>query len=191
MKSKLAYGMALVLVAAAVFAGYQLRGCQGEENVRAQTSAHSKTDTIYAERQITRRDTVTVTQPVERTVYETRTDTVRDCYARPKDFNVAGLTSRQPLQVEDGGVFSDASVTLTTFNPSASRFEQAEYAIPEEHRELYPYIGAGWGPLGFRADAGAGLRWQRLEVHAGYRLAEGGRRGLAFGLRVRPFTLDW
>lgn len=182
----------LLAMLAAVFAlAWQLRGCQ-EPETRARTSAApAQTDTVYAERTITRTDTVTRTRPVERTVYETRTDTVRDCYARPEDFDMAGLTSNAPLQVDGGGVFSDPSVTLTTFNPAASRFEQAEYAVPEEHWELYPYAATGWGPLGFRAGAGAGLRWRRVELHAGYRLAEGGRRGVAFGARVRPFTLDW
>ena len=190
MKSTLTYVALAVLALGAVFAGWQLRGCQSGENVRAQTSA-AQTDTVYAERQITRRDTVTVTKPVERTIYETRTDTVRDCFTRPTDFDVQGLTTDRPLKVEGGGVFSDPSVTLTTFNPRASRFEQAEYSVPEEHWELYPYAATGWGPLGFRAGAGVGLRWRRIELHAGYRLAEGGRRGVAFGVRVRPFTLDW
>ena len=201
MKNTLAYAFVVVLALAAAFAGWQLRGCS-RPDVRAPMFA-GRTDTVYRDRPIAPEDTATTVEsgasaaqerastPRTRVVYETRTDTVRDCWSRPVDLNVDGLVSRRPLRVEPGGVFSSPSVTLTTWQPDASRFEQSVYDVPRPDWELYPYGVAGWGPLGFRAGAGAGLRWKRLELHAGYRLAEGGRRGMSFGVRVRPFTLDW
>jgi hypothetical protein len=197
---------ALALLALGVYAG-QWWAERGQQNVRARTSV--QTDTVYRNRPVAREDTATTTQagaapatarastPREVVRYETRVDTVRDCYARPDSFRVAGLASSRPVRIEPDGLFSGSSVTLTTFDPRASRFEQRVYDVPEPEWELWPDLAATYGPRGtVGATAAVHLRYRRVEVWGGYRFAKRGREssirsGVAAGVRVRPFTLDW
>jgi hypothetical protein len=198
---------ALALLALGGYAG-QWWAERGQQNVRARTSV--QTDTVWRDRPIAAEDTATraaqagtnagvarASMPREVVRYETRVDTVRDCYARPDSFRVAGLASSRPVRIEPDGLFSGPSVTLTTFDPRASRFEQRVYDVPEPEWELWPDLAATYGPHGtVGATAAVHLRYRRVEVWGGYRFAKRGREsrihsGVAAGVRVRPFTLDW
>lgn len=212
--NKLGYMLAAVgaaaLLALGVYAG-QWWAERGQQNVRARTSV--QTDTVWRDRPIAAEDTATraaqagtnadvarASTPREVVRYETRVDTVRDCYTRPDSFRVAGLASSRPVRIEpDGLLDSGPSVTLTTFDPRASRFEQRVYDVPEPEWELWPDLAATYGPrpAAVGATAAVHLRYRRVEVWGGYRFAKRFRRdsrthsGVAAGVRVRPFTLDW
>ena len=193
-------GLALIIVVSAV-AGAQLQGCWSSDPapqvVRTERSAPDTTDRTG--RTLAPRDTVreVVTRPEERVVYETRVDTVRACYTRPTDFVAQGLVDQDPIQVERR-LFDDTEVTLTYFQPSASRFEQQVYDVPAPKWEMWPSLDIRTDPTGGLLFAGAQghVRWRQLEASAGYYIGHVQNSGPALhgpvvALKWRPFTLRW
>lgn len=193
--------LVLVAMASAVLA-WQLRGCTVAPSERV--VYRTRVDTVYAERHITRRDTVTQWRPRERVIYEVAVDTVRVEVPVPRDFRLHGIISPSPLRFEDG-LFRSPRVRLTYFDPHASptgRFQQDVYDVPAPAWALTANVGGAYG-LDHAApwpavDARLALRWRRLTVYAGYGgygLSPEGRgpiEGSPFvGLRLRLFRLTW
>jgi hypothetical protein len=189
----------VLIVAVSGVAGAQLQGCwSGDPAPQAGRSEQAAIDTTdRTRRALAPRDTVreVVTRPEERVIYETRVDTVRDCYARPKDWQPSGMIGRDPVQV-DRRLFDENEVTLTYFRPEASRFEQQVYDVPAPKWEVWPSGSLAASPTGgfLMASASAHVRWRQLELVGGYGLGRlGGQtwHGPMLRLTWRPFALRW
>jgi len=81
-----------------------------------------ETEIRYVDRDILRRDTVTVVRPEIRTVFRTVRDTVRISVNVPRDLTFAGVITPSPIR------FSRGDVILTYFADSS--FVQDRFAIP-------------------------------------------------------------
>ena len=173
---------AAVLMLAVLVTGYQI-GRWFEQWTAPKPEARVQTDTVEVERTITKRDTVT--EMVPRTVIQYDTVTQVDTLVTqvPADMRVKGVIPPSPVQVED-------QVTLTYYDTGAQRWTQNRYDIPEDDWHLWPSIGATTTPIGLQATAAANLRWRRVTVSAGYMQAAS-RRGVTFGVELRPFTISW
>jgi len=142
-----------------------------------------RTDTITKERMLVRRDTITETVPQTVIRYDTvrQVDTV--LVAVPADMTIQGVIPPSPVQVED-------EVTLTYYDIDAQRWTENRYDIPSDTWHLWPSVRAASTPVGLQATAEANLRWKKITVSAGYMQAAS-RRGVTFGVELRPFTISW
>jgi len=150
---------------------------------RAGPDRRVRTDTITKERTLVRRDTITETVPQTVIRYDTvrEVDTVR--LAVPMDMSIQGVIPPSPIDVGD-------EVTLTYYDTDAQRWTQNRYDIPQDTWHLWPSVSAATTPAGLQAAAEANLRWRRVTVSAGYMQAAS-RRGVTFGVELRPFTVSW
>jgi hypothetical protein len=134
-------GRLVMLLAVAVVSSWVTRGCTDQTD-RPELPARVETDTVYRERQITRRDTVTETVPREFIRYDTvavterdtirievpTVDTVASDTVRQVPWRPFGLISARPVRV-DGTTF-----TLSYYQLAAQRWEQRRYeAEPDAH----------------------------------------------------------
>jgi hypothetical protein len=143
------------------------------------------TDTLFVDRPIVRRDTVTVERAVTRTVFERVTDTVRVEIPVPRDLVVAGVITPTPVRFDRGDVL------LTYYSPGLGAWAQDRYSIPPARREAYfaplvalsPFHPTRLSALGFEG----GYRWNALTGYVrAEAIAEGGVY-LTAGLRVAVF----
>jgi hypothetical protein len=168
----------VVLLLAALGVGYQVGQWAAPE-----PSPHTQTDTVEVERTITKRDTAVETVPRTVVRYDTVTQVDTLVTQVPADIKVQGVIPPSPVQVED-------EVTLTYYDTGAQRWTQNQYDISSDTWHLWPSISAQATPAGLQARAVANLRWQRVTVSAGYMQAAS-RRGVTFGVELRPFTISW
>jgi len=176
-KSAAWLGLAVLLLAA-LAVGYQVGQWAAPERV-----PQTRTDTVEVERTITKRDTVTKTVPRTVVRYDTVMQVDTLITQVPTDMTVQGVIPPSPVQVED-------EVTLTYYDPQVQRWTQNRYDIPSDTWHLWPSMSAATTPVGLQATAEANLRWRRVTVSAGYTQAAS-RRGVTFGVGLRPFTISW
>ena len=141
-------------------------------------------DTIIKKEQITKRDTVTQTRTETVIRYKTvrEVDTVR--IAVPTDMRIQGVIPPTPLDL------SADEATLTYFDPSAQRWTQNVYSIPEESWHLWPSIEAMAAPTFLQAGIWANVRWKRVTLSAGY-VQAGSERRVGVRVAVRPFVVSF
>jgi len=80
-------------------------------------------------------------------------------------------------------------VMLSGYLPDG-RGRQWTYDIPTDDWHLWPAVEIRTTPAGLQATAAANLRWKKVTVGAGYMQAAS-RRGVTFGVELRPFTINW
>lgn len=138
----------------------------------------TQTDTQYVDRYITRRDTVTVERPTIRTVYRTRTDTVRVEVLVPADFAIRGVIAAHPIR------FNRGDVVLTYFADSS--FVQDRYRIPRPAWGYSISVFAAYAPISRSPVMGmeAVLRWRTLSLYARQGYSEAGMR-TTVGIKYR------
>jgi hypothetical protein len=167
---------AAVLLLAALALGYQA-------GQWAAPRPSSRTDTVEVERTLVERDTVTETVPRTVVRYDTVTQVDTLITQVPADMTVQGVIAPSPVDIGD-------EVTLTYYDTGAQRWTQNRYTFPEDRWYLWPSVSAATTPAGLQASALANLRWRKVTVSAGYMQAAG-RRGVSFGVELRPFTISW
>jgi len=120
----------------------------------------TETKIEYKDRNILRRDTVTVERPVLRTVYRTVRDTVRIQVAIPRDFTFRGVIQPHPIR------FSRGDVVLTYFADSS--YVQDRYRIPRPRTSWGLFAFSGYEPILRAPTFGleAVFRYQWLSVYA-------------------------
>lgn len=138
-----------------------------------------QTKVEYVDREITKRDTVTIDRPVTRTIYRRTTDTVVVRVPIPMDFDLAGLIHPTPIKI-DG-----RRVTLTYFSPDSLRFIQDVYETKKRRWGLWLDSGGKCSPIyGCSIDARVNGRYGAVRAFGGYSISEVGH-GLLFGARLR------
>lgn len=135
------------------------------------------TDTVYVDREITKRDTVTITVPELTTIYRTVTDTIRVPVLVPRDFNFKGLVGRRPLR------FDGSTAILTYWSPSHSAFAQDRYTLPPDRWGGYVASRGTLWP-GFGVGVEAGVRWRQLGAFASADVYRDGEVTASVGLRL-------
>ena len=80
-------------------------------------------------------------------------------------------------------------VTLSGYLPTGEG-RQWTYRIPQDSWHLWPAVEIRTTPAGLQASALANLRWKKVAVSVGYMQAAS-RRGVTFGVELRPFTISW
>lgn len=136
---------------------------EGEEVVR--------TDTVWVDRTITKRDTVTKTVPQTVRVFDTveTVDTMR--VAVPQDYRFLGTIERRPIDI------TDDEVTLTY--QSGGQYRQNVYDIPQQRNRVslfgetffLPGANGVIGGVSYTRD----LDWARISLEPGYGITEYGR----------------
>jgi hypothetical protein len=167
-----------VLLLAALALGYQAGQWTAPEPAN-----RTRTDTVEVERTLVERDTVTETVPRTVVRYDTVTQVDTLVTQVPTDMRVQGVIPPSPVDIGE-------EVRLTYYDPQAQRWTQNRYNIPKDSWHLWPSIRAASTPTGLQATAAANLRWRRVTVSAGYMQAAS-RRGVTFGVELRPFTISW
>lgn len=125
----LAAGVGLFLIALGFVAGCRYAG-------RGERPSDVQTDTVYVNRTLERRDTVTVDKPVERRIYLQQFDTVFIRVPVPVDFQPAGIISPAPIRI-DG-----RNVTLTYWAPDSLRFIQDRYVVSRPRWGIGPDLSS-------------------------------------------------
>lgn len=158
-----------------LWAGWWLRGCAVQDG-----TVEPRTEVVYVDREITKRDTVTIDRPVTRTIYEETTDTVYIEVPVPTDFRPYGLISSSPVRI-DG-----TSVTLSYWNPVDLRWMQDTYEVRDDWNV---WADAGLWCLGYfcSLDTRLNVRYKRLRGFIGYGVLSGVdvRHGVTWGVRIR------
>lgn len=137
-----------------------------------------RTDTLWVDRPIVRRDTVTKEVPVTTTVYRRVTDTVYVSVSVPRDFDFTGLVSRSPVR------FTSNRAVLTYWSPHLSAYVQDRYVLPKQNWEAYG--AARIGIVGESLGLELGLRYKAVGIYAAadaYR----DRAELTAGIRLLAF----
>lgn len=148
------------------------------------------TDTLYVERTIRERDTVTVDRPETRVIYERHTDTVRVEVPVPIGLDRIGFISPTPIRVEG------RDVRLTWWDPDSLRWQQDIYTVPRPRWRFVPAsvsasallpgaIALSAGPSLTRgawtlSASYSALVWQGETVH-----------GVSVGVRWEPWRWEW
>jgi len=149
-------GRLVALVAVAALSSWVTRSCGSDEERGAE--ARIETDTVYRERKITRRDTVTQTVPREVIRYDTvavtdrdtievevpMVDTVISDTTTQVPWRPFGLISSRPVRV-DG-----TTLTLSYYQLASQRWEQRQY-------EAEPAVDHWLLTSGLQATAGPGF----------------------------------
>lgn len=119
----------LVLLLVTAVASFRIGGCASEPR----TVEVVRPDTVYAERQLTVRDTIHVRQPYRVTVFDTvhtlRVDTIRV----PVSFDYTGIIGSNPVTMEG------RALTVTSFDLGKQAFVQRTYDVPERQWRLGLY----------------------------------------------------
>jgi len=143
------------------------------------------TEVRYVDREITRRDTVTIVRPEVRTVYRTVRDTVTIRVKVPVGFGVAGVIGASPI------LFRRGDIILTYF--SDSTFVQDRFRIPRPNwgYGLAAYAAARVSrfevsEVGFET----WLRYRRFTVFSRLFVDDGVETGFSIGLRMRLIGTD-
>lgn len=117
-----------------------------------------RTDTVWVDRPIAVRDTVTKEVPVETVVYRTVTETDTVYVAVPRDFEFTGLVGRRPVR------FSSDRLVLTYWSPTLSAYVQDRYVLPRRNWEAYG--AARIGIVGESLGLELGLRYRGVGLFA-------------------------
>jgi len=176
-KSAAWLGLAVLLLAALAL------GYQAGQWAAPELTTQTRTDTVEVERTITERDTAGETVPRTVVRYDTVTQVDTLVTQVPADMTVQGVISPSPVDIEE-------EARLTYYDTGAQRWAQNRYRIPKDTWHLWPSVRAASTPTGLQATAAANLRWKKVTVSAGYMQAAS-RRGITFGVELRPFTISW
>ena len=176
--------IAILALAAGLVIGYLLwgRGPVG--------SSSTDVDTLYVERTVTRRDTVTVDRPVTRVIYERHTDTVRVEVPVPVGLDRIGIISPTPIRVEG------RDVRLTWWDPDSLRWQQDVYTVPRPRWRFVPasVSASALLPGAIALSAGPSLTRGAWTLSAGYNaLVWQGEtmHGVSVGVRWEPWRWEW
>lgn len=159
-------------VALVLWAGWWLRGCTVPE------PEVPPTEVVYVDREITKRDTVTVDRPVTRTIYQRTTDTVYVKIPVPTDFQPYGVISSSPVRVR-GNEF-----TLSYWSPDSTRWIQDTFTADEQRWGVNMTTGLECGPLECAFDTRISGRYRRVTGYVGLAVGQISR-GPIWGVRVR------
>ncbi len=136
----------------------------------------------YVDRDITRRDTVTIMRPVTRTIYRQVTDTVRVEVRVPVDFPVVGVIAPTPIRFDRGDVI------LTYYAPDRGSFVQDRFEVrgPRFGYQIAPYVafnimGDGVGEVGLEFS----IRYRAVSAFARMYSTTDGQALAGWGLRLR------
>ncbi len=138
----------------------------------------TETEIRYVDRDILRRDTITVTRPEIRTVFRTVKDTARVPVLLPRDFRYAGAISTRPLR------FSKGNVVLTYYADSS--FVQDRFSIPRPKTSWGLYSFFGLDPFKRAPEFGleAMVRYRSVTLY-GRATAFSGETWTTLGIKIR------
>lgn len=131
----------------------------------------------YRDREILRRDTVTIIRPDIRIIYRTVEKLVRDTLYIPIDFNAVGVIAPSPINFKRG------DIVLTYYSYSDSAFVQDRFEIPRSKFSYYFSAISGYNPIYKRPNFGfeAGFRYRRFTFYSRTVTPE----DFSIGLRIR------
>ena len=134
----------------------------------------------YVDRDIGRRDTVTVTRFDTRTIFREVEKLVRDTIWVPVGFKGIGVISPTPIK------FSRGSVILTYFGLRDSAYVQDRFRIPRPNFGYYFSTVTGYNPFNQRLTVGfeAAARWKAFTAYTRISTTMI-QSNLTVGLRIR------
>ena len=126
-------------------------------------------------------------EPDQRIVYRTRTDTVPPtCLSLPQDLPTSNISLVQPLPLQIDG----RDVTLTRYDVQAQRYVQDAYRVPRQTWALSPALRTDLMHDTYAVQLGARLTYENLTASVGYRVTPD-LSGVSIGIRWTPYTLRW
>jgi len=131
----------------------------------------------YVDREITKRDTVTIVRPETRTIYRQVEKLVRDTIYVPENFTGVGIISASPIKFERGNII------LTYFGLSDSAFVQDRFRIPRPNFGYYIAAITAYDPFDRKPQVGleAAIRYRAFTLYTRGTTPE----NFSIGLRVR------
>lgn len=136
----------------------------------------------YVDREITKRDTVTVVRPEIRTIYRTVTELRTDTVFVPVGFNSVGVISPSPIRFKGGNVI------LTYFGLADTAFVQDKFRIPRPTTAYYVSTVTGINPFTRNLNLGFewGLRYRRFTLYGRATTPD----NLTVGIRFRFYGVE-
>ncbi len=161
-------GVLLVLAGAVIARAYWPRLIETPGEIR------------YLDKDVVRRDTVTVTRFDTRTIFREVTKLVLDTIYVPVGFSGVGIISPSPIKFERG------NVVLTYFAFRDSSFVQDRFKLPRPKTSWYLSTITGYNPFNSQLEIGfeAAARWRGLTAYTRISTTMN-HSDLTIGLRIR------
>ena len=134
----------------------------------------------YVDKDVIRRDTVTITRFDTRTIFREVERLVRDTIYVPVGFSGVGIISPTPIK------FSRGNVVLTYFGLRDSAFVQDRFRVPRPNFGYYLSTVTGYNPFNQRLEIGfeAAARWRGFTAYTRISTTMT-HSDLTIGLRIR------
>jgi len=134
----------------------------------------------YVDKDVIRRDTVTITRFDTRTIFREVERLVRDTIYVPVGFSGVGIISPTPIK------FSRGNVVLTYFGLRDSAFVQDRFRVPRPNFGYYLSTVTGYNPFNQQLEIGfeAAARWKAFTAYTRISTTMT-HSDLTIGLRIR------
>ena len=117
------------------------------------------TDTVFVDRQLTKRDTIRVIQPKEVKVFRTVTETRVDTIHVPVNLTPVGVVGAQPITRTKGN-----ALTLTTFDLGRQAWTQQTFTLPPQQWGIGLFAVSAVGRLESKISIQMRVRYQKVEI---------------------------